>query len=198
MKYVPLISIVTPSFNQKSFIGEALESVQLQNHEYYEHLVIDGVSTDGTVDLLRGRAANKRYRKMSWISEEDSGQSEALNKGFRRAKGEIIGWLNSDDRYRPGCFEHVIQAFKNHPETDIFYGDYRVVNETGRLLQIRQQRQHFSGAGYSKKATGSTRSFNTRWIRSFSFVLRNVVTALSTFRTFFPILGCSLRARPVS
>jgi glycosyltransferase involved in cell wall biosynthesis len=139
MKYVPLISIVTPSFNQKSFIGEALESVQLQNHEYYEHLVIDGVSTDGTVDLLRGRAANKRYRKMSWISEEDSGQSEALNKGFRRAKGEIIGWLNSDDRYRPGCFEHVIQAFKNHPETDIFYGDYRVVNETGRLLQIRRE-----------------------------------------------------------
>jgi glycosyltransferase involved in cell wall biosynthesis len=139
MKYPPLISVVTPSFNQVSFIGEALESVRVQNNEYCEHLVIDGMSTDGTIDLLRDQATNKEQRNMFWISERDSGQSEALNKGFRWAKGEIIGWLNSDDRYRVGCFEHIIQAFGDNPEVDIFYGDYQMVDEAGRVLEIRRE-----------------------------------------------------------
>jgi glycosyltransferase involved in cell wall biosynthesis len=135
----PLISIVTPSFNQALFIEEALESVRLQNNEHCEHLVIDGMSTDGTVDLLRNRVKNKDDWNMFWISERDSGQSEALNKGFRWAKGEIIGWLNSDDRYRVGCFEHIIQAFEDNPEVDIFYGDYLMVDETGKVLEIRRE-----------------------------------------------------------
>jgi glycosyltransferase involved in cell wall biosynthesis len=135
----PLISIVTPSFNQALFIEEALESVRLQNNEHCEHLVIDGMSTDGTVDLLRNRVKNKDDWNMFWISERDSGQSEALNKGFRLAKGEIIGWLNSDDRYRVGCFEHIIQAFEDNPEVDIFYGDYLMVDETGKVLEIRRE-----------------------------------------------------------
>jgi glycosyltransferase involved in cell wall biosynthesis len=135
----PLISIVTPSFNQALFIEEALESVRLQNNEHCEHLVIDGMSTDGTVDLLRNRVKNKDDWNMFWISERDSGQSEALNKGFRWAKGEIIGWLNSDDRYRVGCFEHIIQAFEDNPKVDIFYGDYLMVDETGKVLEIRRE-----------------------------------------------------------
>src|SRR5882757_6779484 len=139
MKHTPMISIVTPSFNQGSFIGEALESVRLQNSEYCEHLVIDGMSTDSTIDLLRDRATNQEHRNLVWISERDSGQSEALNKGFRRVKGEIIGWLNSDDRYRAGCFEHIIKAFEDNPEVDIFYGDYLMVDETGRALEIRRE-----------------------------------------------------------
>jgi glycosyltransferase involved in cell wall biosynthesis len=134
-----MISIVTPSFNQGSFIGEALESVRFQNSEYCEHLVIDGMSTDGTIDLLRDRATNQEHRNLVWISERDSGQSEALNKGFRRVNGEIIGWLNSDDRYRAGCFEHIIKAFEDNPEVDIFYGDYLIVDETGRALEIRRE-----------------------------------------------------------
>jgi glycosyltransferase involved in cell wall biosynthesis len=139
MRPTPMISIVTPSFNQASFIGEALESVRLQNNEHCEHLVIDGMSTDDTIDLLRASATNKGLRNMSWISERDSGQSEALNKGFRRAEGEIIGWLNSDDRYRPGCFEHIIQAFEDNPEVDIFYGDYLTIDEVGRVLKFRRE-----------------------------------------------------------
>ena len=138
MNPTPLISIITPSFNQASFIGEALESVRLQNHENWEHLVIDGMSTDGTIDLLRAQATNNG-QKLVWISERDSGQSEALNKGFRQATGEIIGWLNSDDRYRATCFEHVIQAFRDNPQADIIYGDYLMVDEAGKALKIRRE-----------------------------------------------------------
>jgi glycosyltransferase involved in cell wall biosynthesis len=139
MKHIPLISIVTPSFNQVSFIDEALESVRLQNAANWEHLVIDGMSTDGTVDMLHKHATNGKQQNMSWISERDSGQSEALNKGFRRAKGEIIGWLNSDDRYRAGCFEHVTRAFEENPEVDVFYGDYLMVDAVGKVLKIRRE-----------------------------------------------------------
>jgi len=139
MKHSPLISIVTPSFNQADFIVEALESVRLQNADNYEHLVIDGMSTDGTVDLLRNHAANTERKTMLWISERDTGQSEALNKGFQRAKGEIIGWLNSDDRYRPNCFEYVVRAFEENPDVDIVYGDYLMVDALGKVLKIRRE-----------------------------------------------------------
>ena len=139
MKHTPLISIITPSFNQASFIGDALESVQRQNNENCEHLVIDGMSTDGTIDLLRDQTRNKGHQNIFWISERDSGQSEALNKGFRRANGEIIGWLNSDDRYRANCFDHVVQAFKDNPDVDIIYGDYLMVDEAGKMLKIRRE-----------------------------------------------------------
>jgi glycosyltransferase involved in cell wall biosynthesis len=139
MKHYPLISIVTPSLNQGGFIGEALKSVQLQNYGHCEHLVIDGLSTDGTVDLLRNLTANRERQNISWVSERDSGQSDALNKGFRQAKGDIIGWLNSDDRYRAGCFEHVVRAFEENPEVDIFYGDYLTIDELGKALQLRRE-----------------------------------------------------------
>jgi glycosyltransferase involved in cell wall biosynthesis len=139
MKHSPLISVVTPSFNQGEFIEEALASVRGQTYKNCEHLVIDGVSTDGTVDMLRNLAGDKEEANLVWVSERDSGQSEALNKGFRRAKGEIIGWLNSDDRYRTGCFEHVVQAFEENPGVDIIYGDYLTIDELGKVLQIRRE-----------------------------------------------------------
>jgi glycosyltransferase involved in cell wall biosynthesis len=135
----PLISIVTPSFNQGCFIGEALASVRLQNYANWEHLVADGASTDDTVDILRTLTEERAQLNLSWVSERDSGQSQALNKGFRNAKGEIIGWLNSDDRYRPKCFEQVAKAFEENPEIDIIYGDYLIVDESGKPLQIRRE-----------------------------------------------------------
>jgi glycosyltransferase involved in cell wall biosynthesis len=139
MKHSSLISIVTPSFNQADFIVEALESVRSQNADNYEHLVMDGMSTDGTVDLLRNHVARSEHKNIVWISERDTGQSEALNKGFQRAKGEIIGWLNSDDRYRPDCFEHVVRAFEENPDVDIVYGDYLMVDAVGTVLKIRRE-----------------------------------------------------------
>ena len=135
----PLISIVTPSLNQGRFIGEALQSVQRQSYTNWEHLVIDGNSTDGTVDLLRDLTINGGQPNVSWVSERDNGQSEALNRGFRQAKGDIIGWLNSDDRYRAGCFKHIVQAFEENPSVDIVYGDYLLINESGSAFQIRRE-----------------------------------------------------------
>jgi glycosyltransferase involved in cell wall biosynthesis len=133
------ISIVTPSFNQASFIHEALESVSIQNYPNYEHLVIDGMSTDGTVELLQNFQTTKASSGITWISEHDSGQSEALNKGFRQARGDIIGWLNADDRYRIGCFDRVAKMFEENPGLDILYGDYRVVDEFGNLIRIKPE-----------------------------------------------------------
>jgi glycosyltransferase involved in cell wall biosynthesis len=135
----PLISIVTPSFNQVNFIYEALESIRIQDYSNHEHLIIDGMSTDGTVELLRNYSNSSEKDKVFWLSEKDRGQSEALNKGFRRAKGDIIGWLNSDDRYLPGCFAQVVEAFEQNPDVDIIYGDYRIVDESGSVIQIKHE-----------------------------------------------------------
>ncbi len=100
----PRISIVTPSYNQAPFIEEALQSVKDQNYPSLEHIVIDGASTDSTVSILEKYSQTPGWQHLRWVSERDQGQSDALNKGFRMAKGDIIGWLNSDDRYRPFCF----------------------------------------------------------------------------------------------
>jgi glycosyltransferase involved in cell wall biosynthesis len=131
------ISIVTPSLNQASFISDALDSVVIQNYPNCEHLVIDGMSTDGTLELLRNFRTSSPG--ITWVSEPDSGQSQALNKGFRQATGDIIGWLNADDRYRMGCFTRVAKMFEEDPELDILYGDYRVVDEFGGLVRIKPE-----------------------------------------------------------
>ena len=101
----PKITIVTPSFNQGKFIDENIQSVLTQNYPNFEHIIIDGGSIDGTVDIL------KKYSHLKWVSEPDRGQASALNKGFRMATGDVIGWLNSDDSYLPGTFEVVARAF---------------------------------------------------------------------------------------
>lgn len=136
---LPLISIVTPSFNQVTYINEAIESIQTQGYSNYEHLVIDGMSTDGTIELLQSLPIAPGTDKIFWTSKKDTGQSQALNEGFRRAKGEIIGWLNSDDRYLPSCFTEVVQAFEQNPDVDIIYGDYRLVDESGNTIRIKQE-----------------------------------------------------------
>lgn len=133
------ISIVTPSFNQGPFIEECLVSVKRQNYQAIEHIVVDGASTDGTVETLRRYALTPGWEHLRWVSEPDRGQSDALNKGFRMATGDIIGWLNSDDRYRPGCIAAVLDAFEKQPEVDVLYGDYTWIDETGRVWQIRRE-----------------------------------------------------------
>lgn len=135
----PRISIVTPSFNQAQFVTECLDSVTLQGYGSVEHIVADGVSTDGTVELLKRYSMETSHEHLKWVSEPDQGQSDALNKGFRMATGEIVGWLNSDDRYRPGCFQAVVEAFERNPEVDVLYGDYTWVDENGRVLKIRRE-----------------------------------------------------------
>jgi glycosyltransferase involved in cell wall biosynthesis len=137
MSYNPSFSIVTPSFNQRAFIGEALLSVKNQEYGNLEHLVIDGGSQDDTTAILHQYA--KCWTHLYWVSEPDRGQSDALNKGFSRVTGDIVGWLNSDDRYRPGCFECVAEVFARHPEVDVVYGDYTWIDESGRVSSIRRE-----------------------------------------------------------
>jgi len=127
------ISIVTPSFNQACFIQAAIESVRGQGYPRFEHIILDNCSTDGTVDLF------KKYPHLNWVSQPDQGQSDALNSGFRKAAGEVIGWLNADDRYLDGCFNKVAEFFSAHPHVDVLYGDYRLVNEKGEILQWRRE-----------------------------------------------------------
>jgi glycosyltransferase involved in cell wall biosynthesis len=127
------ISIVTPSFNQGVFLAEAIESVQAQDGFIVEHVILDNCSADRTSDIL---VAHPHLVK---IIEKDKGQSDALNKGFRLAGGDIIGWLNADDRYLPGCFGHVIEFFGKHPEVDVLYGDYRLIDAAGKVLKIKKE-----------------------------------------------------------
>ena len=135
----PKISIVTPSFNQGSYIRECLESVALQRCANLEHVVMDGGSSDESVAVLESFASVHGHEYLRWISEKDNGQSHALNKGFRAATGDIIGWLNADDRYRPECFARVLQAFREHPEADIIYGDYTWIDAEGQITQLRRE-----------------------------------------------------------
>jgi len=129
----PKISIVTPSFNQGAFIEETIVSVLNQQYANFEHIVIDGGSTDQTLDILR------KYPHLRWVSEPDRGQSDALNKGFQRATGHIIGWLNSDDYYLPQCFQNIAEKFLTDPTTDVLHGNYRWIDKDGKLLQRRRE-----------------------------------------------------------
>jgi glycosyltransferase involved in cell wall biosynthesis len=133
------VSIVTPSFNQAPFIEEALWSVKNQACQPIEHIVVDGGSTDGTLEILKRLSSQVGWEHLRWISELDQGQSDALNKGFRMATGEIVGWLNSDDRYRPGCFRAVLDGFDRCPEADVLYGDYTWIDESGKITRIRRE-----------------------------------------------------------
>jgi glycosyltransferase involved in cell wall biosynthesis len=126
----PSVSIVTPAYNAAAFIRETIESVRSQNYSPTEHIVIDGGSTDGTVDILR------QYSHLVWVSEPDLGQSHALNKGFRRAQGEIIGWLNADDTYQPGAIRTAVSYLQQHPDVDVVYSDCQVINGRGHPLYV--------------------------------------------------------------
>lgn len=124
------ISIITPSFNQCSFIEQTIRSVLEQNYPDTEHIVIDGGSTDGTVEVL------KKFPHLVWVSEKDKGQADALRKGFELATGDIVGWVNSDDYYEQQVFGRVAEIFED-PETMWLVGNLSFVFDDGRIVADR-------------------------------------------------------------
>ena len=125
---LPLVSIVTPSFNQARFLRETIESVLNQNYPRIEYIVVDGGSNDGSQEIL----ASYGESISSWMSEPDSGQTDALNKGFSMARGEIFAWLNSDDTYLPNAVSAAVQYLQDHPEIGMMYGKAFYMDEDGQ------------------------------------------------------------------
>lgn len=128
----PRVSIVTPSYNQAQFIEETIRSVLLQGYPDLEYIIIDGGSMDGSVEIIRQYEPWLAY----WVSEKDRGQSDALNKGFRRATGSIVAWLNSDDWYEPGILPERAAAMRARPQCVLVYSDCQFVDTLGRPIHI--------------------------------------------------------------
>jgi glycosyltransferase involved in cell wall biosynthesis len=152
-----LVSIVTPSYNQAPYLEQTIRSVLGQDYPHLEYLVIDGGSTDSSVDIIkkyakplesgsllpsfRQQAAGLQRTIDYWVSEKDRGQAEAINKGFARAKGEILAWLNSDDYYLPGTVSAVVKAFEENPDIVMAYGDMLAVDGNGQTINILKYKQ---------------------------------------------------------
>lgn len=130
----PKISIVTPSFNQGKFLEATIRSVLLQGYPKLDYIIIDGGSTDNSVEII------KRYEPWLsyWVSEPDHGQAEAINKGFRNATGEIFAWLNSDDLYARGALNKIGNYFLDHPEVDLTYGGCTYISENDLIIKKPQ------------------------------------------------------------
>lgn len=139
----PKITVVTPSFNQGRFLEETIRSVLLQGYPDLEYIVIDGGSTDQSLRIIR------RYERWlsGWVSEKDRGQSHAINKGFARATGEIMAWLNSDDTYEQDCLGQVARRFLANPDWKVLVGGAHFIDERGRFLKANMKTRCPSGGG---------------------------------------------------
>jgi glycosyltransferase involved in cell wall biosynthesis len=122
------ISIVTPSLNQGIYIKDTIDSVLNQNYDNFEHIIIDGGSTDNTIDIL------KKYPHLIWKSEKDSGSAQAINKGFKICSGDILCWINSDDYFEKNVFSKVNQIFSDNPKTDLVIGNVIMVDAKNNVL----------------------------------------------------------------
>lgn len=155
----PLLSIVTPCLDRAPLIAQAVESVLHQDYASVEHVVVDGGSTDGTLAVLR------RYGQLNVTSEKDRGLYDALNKGIRRARGEIIGQLNSDDLYEPQSFNAVMQAFAEHPEADAVAGGALIFEDTPSGAAVQRAIAAPTAQSFLRCATQGVCSINAWFFR---------------------------------
>jgi glycosyltransferase involved in cell wall biosynthesis len=126
----PLVSIVTPSFNQAAYLEATMQSVFAQTHKPIEYIVIDGASTDGSAALIKAQAAKLAH----WVSEPDRGQTDAINKGLARATGKYMAWLNADDRLLPNAVSEAVQFLEANPHIGMVYGDANYIDAAGRVV----------------------------------------------------------------
>jgi glycosyltransferase involved in cell wall biosynthesis len=129
---LPLISIVTPSLDKGAFIAQTIESVRDQIYPSFEHIIVDGGSTDQTREIVEPFLGMPHLR---WLSEPDAGQSDAINKGVRLARGEIVGWLNADDYYYPGALAAIGGAFRQYQDAGLVYGAGAKVDVAGNVVK---------------------------------------------------------------
>ena len=122
-------TIVTASYNYVNYTAEMLESVKSQEGVVFEHLIYDARSTDGTLDVIR------QYDHVDLVVESDNGMSDAINKGFKKARGKWVMWLNSDDRLRPGALAEVKKFAESHPDADIIHGAWNFIDKEGAYLR---------------------------------------------------------------
>lgn len=158
---LPSIGIVTPSFNQAAFIRRTIDSVLDQGYEGLDYIVVDGGSTDETLDILRSYGARLR-----WISEPDQGQSDAINKGLRIVKGDVLAYLNSDDVLLPGSLHAVGQYFAEHPEASWVTGYCRNIDVHDRTVQ---------------SPITAYKNFLLRHYRHFTLIMIDYISQMSTF-----------------
>lgn len=128
----PLVSIIMPSFNQRQFINQSIDSVLSQSYQHLELIIADGGSTDGTIALLANKA--DKDKRIKYVSEPDSGPAEALNKAIKHTTGTYIGWLNSDDLYKPQAIDRALNGFKTHPNWIMVYGQAEHIDERGQPI----------------------------------------------------------------
>ena len=128
----PLLTVITPCYNHARFIEQTIRSVLWQDYPNIEYLVVDGGSTDGSIEIIQQYA---QAGKISWwVSEPDKGQADAINKGFARATGEILAWLNSDDTYQPRTLREAAATLGQHPQAGLLYGDANYIDEKSRVI----------------------------------------------------------------
>lgn len=132
-----LVSIITPSRNQASYLEQTILSVLSQDYRPIEYIIIDGASTDGSVAIIKKYSSHISF----WISEKDSGQADAINKGIFRSNGDIVAWLNSDDCYLPGVISKVVKTFEENPDVVLLYGDVYAIDEHGSILNALNYKQ---------------------------------------------------------
>ena len=125
--FKPLVSVITPSYNQSGFLEDTIKSVLAQDYPAIEYLIVDGGSTDGSVEIIHKYKSELTW----WVSEPDEGQASAINKGMEKARGEIVAWLNSDDLYLPGAVSRAVAEFQSHPQLGLVFGNAVTIDAGG-------------------------------------------------------------------
>jgi glycosyltransferase involved in cell wall biosynthesis len=132
LNHPPQISIITPSFNQGHFIEDTIESILSQNYKNLEYIIIDGGSSDNTLEIIRKYENRINY----WVSEKDRGQADAINKGFKLAHGELLGWVNSDDILLPGCLSQIANVYNVNHGPDVIHVNFIYIDQNNRILKM--------------------------------------------------------------